>query len=175
MLRFLVQEAIEVHRDPIGHYHHWTIIIGVLSAGTLSHGDILELPTRDGSPCSGFVIGFERARRVLGPTISADDSEAPIGVAIRCPAPPRAIVTAGLARRIDAEQHRANLLTTLRDNPRRIFHSRGPRAPAFRCDECAAGLRRIPEARPQLEQLATRADAELASHVQRWLGRGGAR
>ncbi|MEL6342333.1 MAG: hypothetical protein AAFV53_04325 [Myxococcota bacterium] len=171
MLHFEVQEALEIHRDPIGHYHHWSIAVGVLSSGTLSTGDCVSLPTSDGSPCSGFIFGFEAFRKILGPTVRAEDlTGAVIGVGVRSPAPPGAIVTAGPLHRIEIDTHRDNVLTILRDHPERLFHNRGAHAPWLWCGECPRVLYNQPAAQPILQHLAAHhPDAALVTQVRRVL------
>lgn len=165
---FLIEEIVEVHRDPGGHYHHWSIVVGRLKTGALAQGEFLQLPTSDGSLCSGRTGGFEAFHRLLPAKIHAEEIDFLLGVMIIAPAPPRAVVCPGEAFSISREEHEANLLALLRGFPERLFHTQG--GTPFRCRDCPGALRGLPAARPLLEALREHhLDAAVARHARELL------
>jgi hypothetical protein len=95
MGRFHVTSAHEVVRDPGGHAHHFTVIVGTLVEGTLRVADPLAVPRTGGGHWLGQVLGFERYGKAFGASVNAADSTEAFGVAIRGAAPPEAKVAAG--------------------------------------------------------------------------------
>jgi hypothetical protein len=98
MARFQVQSAQEVLRDPGGHEHHFTILMGTLVEGTLRVSDPLAIPRVGGGHWLGQVLGFELFRKTLGNSVNAADAAGEaFGVAVRGVAPPRGTVAEGEA------------------------------------------------------------------------------
>lgn len=64
--QFEIEEAFEVHGDPLGHYHHWTILAGRLLEGTIRRGDCIKIPLMDGTVLASYVGGFDLAHKILG-------------------------------------------------------------------------------------------------------------
>ena len=44
MFEFQIIETVEIFKDPIGHYHHWTILFGRLAEGTMYPRDLICIP-----------------------------------------------------------------------------------------------------------------------------------
>ncbi|GAB4203056.1 MAG: hypothetical protein OHK0022_26840 [Roseiflexaceae bacterium] len=159
---------VEVHGDPGGHYRHHTIIVGSLLEGTLRVGDLVLLPDREGAPLVAVVGGFDAFYHALGPTVSAADAPPVFAVMLRRPAPPKARLTAGLARPYPQEDRPAALLELLRHDPAIFFHYQGrdPAPLGLRCGQCLAALRGLPGVRPLLEQLRNHPDPAVARSVE---------
>jgi hypothetical protein len=121
--RFRVDGAHDVLKDPAGHAHHFTVLVGVLEAGTLSVGSVLAIPRAAGGSWVAHVVGFEAFREQLGRTVDAASLQGrTLGVAVRGVAPPADAIGLGEAREIDREQAR-RLVAELRTlEPRALEH-----------------------------------------------------
>jgi hypothetical protein len=107
MTRFQVMSAQEVLRDPGGHEHHFTIVVGTLAFGTLRVSDPLAVPRVGGGHWLGQIVGFELFQRTLGNSVAAADvAGQAFGVAIRGVAPPRGTVAEGEAHVATLDQAR---------------------------------------------------------------------
>lgn len=138
---FLLEDLIEVHRDPIGHYHHWSFAIGRLLEGTLEHGQWVRLP---GVEMDHYAtIGcFEAFRKILpGPTLTADP-ERVVGVMLRSPAPTKRSLQLDTHSLFNTTKNevKQQLPHTLKNHPDRFFHDRGPHGRQWRCRECSGIL-----------------------------------
>ncbi|HWM87511.1 MAG TPA: hypothetical protein VNO33_16775 [Kofleriaceae bacterium] len=69
---FTVETWTEVHRDPGGHGHHWTIALGTLDRGTIAFADCVVFRARDGRQLSSRVLGVA-GREILALPIAASD------------------------------------------------------------------------------------------------------
>lgn len=63
MTRFRIEDAVEVRKDPGGHFHHWTVLVGVLEEGTLRIGDALAIPRVGGGAWIKLPRGDGATRR----------------------------------------------------------------------------------------------------------------
>jgi len=97
MARFQVTSAHEILRDPAGHEHHVTIVVGTLVEGVLRIADPFAIPRAGGGHWLGQILGFDRYGKPFGTSVDADDSSEAFGVAIRGVAPPEAKVALGEA------------------------------------------------------------------------------
>src|SRR5262249_40627584 len=55
---FEFEETLEIHRDPGGHYHHFTVLVGRLLEGTLRSGSQAMLDTTHG-PVATVVLHYQ--------------------------------------------------------------------------------------------------------------------
>jgi hypothetical protein len=114
--RFDVTGVTEVRKDPGGHEHHFTILIGVLREGTLRIADPLAVPRAGGGFWLGQIVGFERFReRLESPVTAESEAGRTLGVAIWGVAPPEDRVALGEARVLTLDEARsiATELSTL--------------------------------------------------------------
>src|SRR5262245_23962226 len=121
--RFRIDGAHDVLKDPGGHAHHFTVLVGVLEVGTLSVGTWLAIPRVAGGSWVAHIVGFEMSRVELGRTVDAASLEGrTLGVAVRGVAPPADAIGHGEAREIGREEAR-HLVAQLRTlEPRALEH-----------------------------------------------------
>jgi hypothetical protein len=125
VIRFRIEDAVEVHKDPIGHAHHWTVLLGVLEEGTLSIADVLAIPRVGGGFWLGRVLGFERFRDELGTSIDAvTQARRPLGVAVWGVAPPQDSIVRADARVVGPSECREILAELQRLEPGVVTHCR---------------------------------------------------
>jgi hypothetical protein len=105
--RFRIDEVAEILKDPGGHEHHWTVLIGVLVEGTLRVSDPLAVPRVGGGLWMGQILGFERFRDPPGSSVTAETERGRnLAVAIWGVAPPKARVALGEARVLTLDEAR---------------------------------------------------------------------
>ncbi|MCB9640366.1 MAG: hypothetical protein H6728_15730 [Myxococcales bacterium] len=148
--RFVIEDLVEVHRDPGGHYHHFSVLIGQLQQGSLSFGQILSFDTELGGVVSAKVGGFEAFRKFLPQTIHAEDQHGTLGVMLWGPAPPKAWKARGEASVVSLEEHEQHLQRLLTQHPAIFFHHQG-QTPFF-CPECFRALWRLEGAKTLLAE-----------------------
>ena len=122
--RFRITEAHEVHKDPGGHRHHWTVLVGVLERDSLCVADRLSIPRAGGGEWLARVVGFESFRTRLGTSITADEVRGrKIGVAVWAVAPPAKTVRAGDVATVVSEAEARVLAERLaREHPEVVEH-----------------------------------------------------
>lgn len=126
MGRLRIESVHEVLKDPGGHSHHWTILVGVLETGVLHLGDALAVPRVGGGSWLGSVLGFERFRHRFGDSVdAAAEAGQPLGVAIGGLAPPELGVVATSHARVVGPAEARTILAELRAlAPERVEHCR---------------------------------------------------
>lgn len=168
--QFKIDEVVEVHRDPIGHYHHWTILVGNLVEGTARQGDFIKIPLLDGTILAALIGGFEQFHRTLGLEVSAGQYDR-FGMMTWRPAAVNSEVLRDIAQDCTAEEFQTILLATLQHHPRRIFHNRGIHASDLDCQECVV-IPNTPDVVTILQNLQTSPDTYIAQRaslvLQRW-------
>jgi hypothetical protein len=163
--QFRIEEVVEVHRDPLGHYHHWTILGGTLTEGTVRRGDLIKIPLSDGTSLVAHMLDFIVFARSLGTEVSAGQLDHPFGLMIWRPAPQQHQVSLEIAVDATQEDFERSLLETLDRHPERIFHNRGVQAPHLDCRECTLELPDVPQVRNMLEHLQTNTDTYIAQRA----------
>jgi hypothetical protein len=170
--QFKIEEGVEVHRDPLGHYHHWTILAGKLVEGSIRRGDFVKVPLRDGTILVAYALDFIMFSRSLGTEVSTGQFDHPFGLMVWHPAPQQAQVALDIAADGTQEDSSRTLLDALKSHPERIFHNRGERAPHLDCRECTLEIPNNPEVRTMLEYLQTSTDTYIARRaalvLQQW-------
>jgi hypothetical protein len=71
--RLALVDGYDIFNDPVGHYHHCTVVSGRLLEGALRVGDVLVLPAADGGVLAARVGGFHAFRTPLGSSITAEE------------------------------------------------------------------------------------------------------
>jgi hypothetical protein len=174
--KFEITDAAEVFRDPIGHYHHWTCLIGRLAEGTMRVDAPICVPAVDGSRMCARVLWFEAYGRRFGAEVSSGQESDPFGVFVSLPAPsPREIAMATACDSTPEEYHDL-VLWALRHRPARLLHDRGPEGVGLPCHECAQVLYgESPVLRgdfePALRNLSRHPDPYVARRAQAILSR----
>jgi hypothetical protein len=95
--KFQITDAIEIFKDPIGHYHHWTDLIGSVIEGTTRVGDLICIPGVDGAGMCVPVRGFNAFRKDLGSEVSSGQYAGPICVFAGLPSPNKSEIGMGVA------------------------------------------------------------------------------
>lgn len=169
--QFKIEEVYELHGDPLGHYHHWTILAGQLLEGTIRQGDYIKIPLADGTVLAAYVGGFDLAHQNLGPEVSAGQYDRPFGMMTWRPAAHKFEVLREVARDCTTEEFQSILLGTVQNHPTRIFHNRGVQASHLDCHQCVV-IPNTPEVVAILQNLQTSADTYIARRaalvLQKW-------
>src|SRR5438874_130545 len=134
--QFKIEDVFEVYRDPLGHYHHWTILAGKVLEGTMRQGNCIKIPLSDGTMLAAHVGGFDLASKTLGPEVSAGQYDQTLGMMTWCPAANNSEVLREVAQDCTPEEFQSILLSTLENHPGRVFHNRGVRASHLDCQDC---------------------------------------
>jgi hypothetical protein len=145
---FEISETHEVFRDPMGHYHHWTILFGRVLEGTLHEGDELEVGAIGGAAMATRVLGIDAAPRRNAP---AGDAGAMIALCTSWPALPPDLIAiarpvevkagaldAGLARMLEPALRTSLLHEVRMDAATRAAHRLDGRP--VPCRECLRAL-----------------------------------
>lgn len=141
--KFQIVGAAEIFRNPTGHYHHWTILIGHLLEGTMRLSDSICIPAADGSKMGAYIGGFDGFRTRFGDEVSVGKHSGPFGVMVRCPAPSQEEIARDLATGCSPEEFHELIEYALRDRPERLIHDRGPNGVGLPCQECTQKLYRL--------------------------------
>ena len=139
--KFQIMDAAEIFRDPIGHYHHWTILAGHLLEGTVCVRDKICIPATDGTKMCAVIGGFDKfyfeaEKKDFGSEVSAGQYASPFGVMVRCPAPSEKEVARDLATGCSSEEFHELIGSSLHHKPTRLIHDRGPDGLGLPCGEC---------------------------------------
>jgi|GEM_PF-4695952 len=161
--------SVEVHRDAGGHYKHHTVLVGSLRQGTMHIRDAILMPAVADIELVGVILGFDAFPQGIGSAISASEAPPVLAVAVRSPAPPLALLRAGIAQDLPADRRSSLLLGMLHYDPTIFFHyqKRDPRF-LLRCRACPGALYHLPDVIPELQRLVHHADpvvVEGASEV----------
>jgi hypothetical protein len=151
---FVIEDSVEIYRDPGGERHHWTIVTGRLRSGAIRAGQIVQVPSADGTPTVGSALGFIKRGQNLGEYIDAEQFPDLFGIAIWQLAPLRPTITPGtLVTDCTLEAYLETLLRLLEQHPERIFHPHSKDHPEG-CEDCENTLAHKPETIPLLTRLA---------------------
>jgi hypothetical protein len=134
--KFQVTDSVEIFKDPIGHYHHWTVLVGVVLEGTIRQSDIICIPAVGGAKLCATILSFDSFHNRLGLEISIGQHATPIGVLVGHPAPSKNEINLGVAARGSPEEFHDLILWALRHRPARLIHDRGSNGLGFSCAEC---------------------------------------
>src|SRR5215469_559985 len=104
-VQFKIETSVEVHKDPMGHYHHWTILVGKLLEGAIRLGDYLIIPLADKTILAAHVGGFELASQNVGVEVSTGQYDGAFGIMTRCPAAQSSKVLQDIVRDCTAEEY----------------------------------------------------------------------
>lgn len=169
--QFKIEEGVEVHKDPLGHYHHWTILTGKLLEGTVRQGDCIKIPLADGTMLAAHVGGFNLASQTLGSEVSAGQYDRTFGMMTWRPAAQNSEVLRDVAQDCTTEEFQSILLGILQNHPTRIFHSRGVQAGHLDCHGCVV-IPNTSEVAAILQNLQTSTDTYIARRaslvLQKW-------
>lgn len=138
--KFQITDAVEIFKDPIGHYHHWTVLVGHLVDGTMHLGDRICIPAVDGTKMGARVGGFEAYGMRFGSEVSSGQCADPLGVMVSSPAPSQREIAMGAATSGSAREFHELAGWALRHRPARLLHDRGPDGRGFPCHECTRVL-----------------------------------
>jgi hypothetical protein len=72
-VQFTVNSWMEIHRDPGGHYRHWSVALGTLEEGRLHLWDRVMFRARDGRRLASVLLGGHRGMRAIQFPLSAGD------------------------------------------------------------------------------------------------------
>lgn len=138
--KFEIIDAVEIFKDPVGHYHHWTVLVGRLVEGTMHLSDRICIPAVDGSKMGARVGGFDAYGMRFGSEVSSGQYAGPFGVMVSSPAPSQGEIAMGAATSSSSREFHELAGWTLRHRPRRLLHDRGPDGRGFPCQECTQVL-----------------------------------
>jgi len=114
LARFELADAVDVFKDPGGHYHHWTVLMGRIVEGTLRIGDVLIVPAADGGVIAARIGGFHAFLAAVSDTISADRHRTTrLGVMIHSPPILKELLPEPLAGVVVTQGTAEDLETTL--------------------------------------------------------------
>jgi hypothetical protein len=168
---FVLEDSVEIYRDPGGERHHWTIVTGRLKSGAIRAGQLVRVPSVDGVDTVGSALGFIAKGQNLGESIDAESFPHLFGIAIWQLAPLRPTIAAGgVITDCAYEQYQQTLLRLLVTRPERIFHPHGEH-PDMGCEDCEITLDGKPDAIPLLNRLAEGGDPYFATRAQAALAR----
>jgi hypothetical protein len=137
---FRIIDSVEIFKDPIGHYHHWTCLVGRLVHGTMHLYDRICIPAVDGSRMCARVVGFEG--KGMGSEVSCGQRADPVGVVVWSPAPSPREIALGAVTGSSAEEFLELVGWALRHRPARLIHDRGPNGLGLPCHDCTNVLYR---------------------------------
>lgn len=138
--KFQITDAMEIFKDPIGHYHHWTVLVGRLVEGTIHLADLMCIPAVDGTKMGARVGGFDAYRKRFGSELSSEDHTDPLGVIVWSPAPSRKEIAMGVATSSSLTEFHELAGWALQHRPARLLHDRGPERRGVPCPECMRSL-----------------------------------
>jgi hypothetical protein len=138
--KFQVTDAVEIFKDPIGHYHHWTILAGRLVEGTMHLYDRICIPAVDGTMMVARIGGFDAYGMRFGSEVSSGQYADPFGVMVSSPAPSRREIAMDVATSASSREFHELVGWALRHRPARLLHDRGPEGCGFPCRECTKVL-----------------------------------
>ena len=169
--KFQITEAVEIFKDPIGHYHHWTVLGGRLAEGTMHLSDWICIPAVDGTKMGARIGGFDAFRVRFGSEVSSEQYPDPIGVMVSSPAPSRREIAMGAATSSSSREFHELAGWALRHRPARLLHDRGPDGCGLRCRDCARvlysdGRVLLADFEPILRDLQQNLDPYIASFAQ---------
>lgn len=151
---FVIEDSVEIYRDPGGELHHWTVITGRLRSGGIRAGQLVRVPGAGGMDTVGSALGFIAKGQNLGDVISAEAYPKLFGIAVWQLAPLRDSIARGSVMTECAhEQYIETLLRLLVIRPERIFHPHAEH-PDKGCEDCEITLNERPETIPLLTRLA---------------------
>ena len=170
--RFKLDAAAEVYRDPLGHYHHWTVLSGHLVEGTMRVGNLIKLPLTDGTVFIAHIGDMTKFTRSLGTEITVGQVDQPFTVVVWQPAPRQDDIALSSATDATPEEARHNLLDTLEHHPYRLLHNRGKDAATYDCGACSRAIPHTLETVAILKRLRRTADNYIAQRasaiLQKW-------
>lgn len=134
--KFQITDAMEIFKDPIGHYHHWTVLVGRLVEGAIHLADLMCIPAVDGTKMGARVGGFDAYRRRFGSELSSKHDTDPLGVMVWSPAPSRKEIAMGVATSSSLMEFHEFAGWALQHRPARLLHDRGPERRGVPCPEC---------------------------------------
>ena len=155
--KFKINEAHEIHRDPDGHYHHWTILVGSLLEGTIRAGDYIAIPSRkcsfQASIVLGICAGFGNQLPLTNERQAVTAASGPIelGIATWHPVPVEEDVEVGIATECSPRRY-LQIIVDSWATYKEQYQSRDSR-PAFR---------NVPETEALLRDLLEHSDTQLA-------------
>ena len=150
---FIIEDSVEIYRDPGGERHHWTIVTGRLQSGFIRAGQLLRVPGADGMDTVGSALGFIAKGQNLGEVIDFTFPHL-FGIAIWQLAPLRDTIAPGsTVTDCEHDQYIQTLLRLLVTRPERIFHPHKDH-PDMGCEDCENTLAHKPETIPLLTRLA---------------------
>jgi hypothetical protein len=138
--KFQIADAVEIFKDPNGHYHHWTVLVGRLVEGTMHLGDGIGIPAVDGTKIGARIGGFDAYRVRFGSEVSFDQYTDPFGVMVSSPAPSQREIAMSAATSLSASELHELAGWALRHRPARLLHDRGPNGRGLRCQDCTRPL-----------------------------------
>jgi len=157
---YRIESANEIHRDPGGHYHHWTILSGDLLDGTMLRGEYMLIPANDGRVMVARMLDFfRRPFKIQGAEVSADSDDRHLAVVTWHPVPrEEQILSDSIATLCPRETYDRVVLETLERDPVSYLH----------CTDCMPDIHDIPEARLIIQRLQTHPDPRVARMAKFW-------
>ena len=171
MFKFQIAQSVEIFKDPMGHYHHWTILTGHLLEGTMHLYDAIFIPTVDGAKTCARIGGFEASHKSLGSQVSSGQQSGSIAVMVWSPAPSQREIAMGAATNGSPEEFHELAAWALRHRPARLIHDRGPDGFGLPCPDCTqllyiAGPVLDPDFERELRPLCGHPDPYIAGRAQ---------
>jgi hypothetical protein len=184
MFEFQIIETVEIFKDPIGHYHHWTILFGRLAEGTMHPRDLICIPAVDGTKMCARIGGTTPSPAMDGTRMRApvcrEDPGSEVwsrrrgdsfGVMVSSPAPSQSEIAMGVATGSSPEEYHELAGWALRHRPARLIHDRGPDGLGFPCPDCTRVLYTKgpvlhPNFEPALRDLCRHSDPYVARRAQ---------
>lgn len=138
---FRVQDVMDVHRDPEGHYHHWTALGGILEEGKIKKTDKLLITSPDGKRYVTSILGFMRFGEDLEKEVEA---VAEFGIFTGSPALQKKNFQSTTITLCPLSMYKTILMEMLQQEPECFFHYLG-RNPVYKgcCSECVSPLRKL--------------------------------
>lgn len=174
-----IEEAIEVHRDPCGHYHHWTILVCRLKNGILNQGPVL-FTTHEGeryvSKLVAGNIGILSGKPVTFPSTAEDIDDQILEIMVSFPAVKGPPLKDTWATDCSPEVFREVINEMLVRDPALFFHYEGGNDQdrcTRPCGECSRALHELPEDiyQQKLEALTQHPKKGVAYSAKRHLDR----
>jgi len=171
--KFEIQEGFEIHRDPGGHHHHWSILFGYLRDGMLEKGKSILIKSKVSLAARLIDWQFHPksslARYKSSTTInSAQLNGEVINIRVYRVAPRNSDVPKGTIITQCSDEERIEILTDLlRYDPTYILHGRGEENLRTRCHDCYDLSNLIPNA----HEILSGHDMSTNFHVAEYLKR----
>lgn len=155
--RFQIEDVFEVYKDPGGHYHHWTFLLGRLLDGSIQVGQVFSVPAKDGMtlPCRVFALEVNHKQTQL--VVAEQDAQIVVG--LWQPAPVKEDIALGLVEWFHTDQS-VNRLDLLRRHPTLYLHKIPSTGDL--CPECLWWIGVNPRGMQILEELCSHSDAQIA-------------